>query len=149
VADYCAWTDAQGLLPKGTILSEESYPTKGTVDTFCTQVTNTVNVAFSGVGVLMPITDVDQLGRLKLACAKEVAYMVMVVRATNKEKNLEPFWESYHQDFVDLLTFIQEGNWPVTSTAASANLPSSRTMDAEGDETTAGIQPTMTTTKEF
>lgn len=146
MANYVAVADVQALLPETLQLSDESFPTQAQVTVWCGDISSILNVEFGAAGVTLPISDTDQLANLKRYSAKKLVYDILSLRTTNRDPKLKPYWETFNDEWDALIKFIRDGMWPKPS--GSSGLPSSRTMDAEGDTETPGIQPVFTTTME-
>lgn len=147
MADYCTSADVLPHLPQGSDITDETYPKSDVIDSWVTQTSNRVNVAFKKASITLPITDTDQLGELKMITSQYVAWMILMRRERQYDRDHVPYWLDWETQFNDLIEKIESNGWVIPSTSAS--LPSSRTMNAEGDETTPGIQPTFTTTREY
>jgi len=138
MADYCTIADVRALLVPGHGIDDQiGKPVNATVTTWITRVTNQVNVALSGAGTTLPVTDTDLLGDLALLVSREVAYQIMVVRGGISDPKTKPLWASWHDEFRAFLEDLESGE-----TASSAS-PSSYTMNAP-DSPDSSVNPVFT-----
>ena len=146
---YGVYTDVQGLLPERMAISNESYPTLTTVNSWLDQYSGEVDVALaiSGAAVI-PIDagDTAKYNMTKLKVTQRVAYQYMLVKSTNRDPQRKPYWEDYKKDFDAFIENVMKGIWPLAAGADS--LPSSRTMDAETNNDPT-MQPRFSNDREY
>jgi hypothetical protein len=130
---YATNATVVALLPDqvSTQISDSSRPSYATLTTWITDVSGAIDSALGSAGVLPASLSSAQVLALGLACAKEVAYMTMLVRAGTAGEKADAAWAAYHKDFEKLMEDIEEGGW--ASSASTSGSPSSYTMDSPSD----------------
>lgn len=122
MADYTDVSSVRAVLPNEVPLDDTtSVPSVATANLWIAQVTNQVNIAFKAGGASLPIavTETDILGALKLVCAREVAYQVMVTRGAVEDPKNKPLWTGYHEEYEEMLEKIEEGKWMASLVGSS------------------------------
>lgn len=134
--DYVAIEDVDDWLPGGATLDDQSQPpTRETVeDKWIPSTTAQINTALKAASVELPLTDPDQLGKLRLMAARELAYQVMAVRAAASDTKPEPFYVGWHKDWDLLLEALALGA-DVAAIVTEGGEPWSTHMNATDDPT--------------
>lgn len=138
MANYTSLSKVQALLGKDGFVDETTDPTKTQAETWITDVEARLDLALITGGQTAPATDATQVAAFDLVCAQEVAWLVLVSRrAAGDDPNEHP----YHKAFLSILTLLEDGS--LVTASSTANAPWSYTMEADEDDTTDPLGPTI------
>src|SRR5689334_20145716 len=98
---YGVVDDVRGVLPNDQKIDNQTgRPTSTGVTTMIARVSAQVDVAISGAGGAVPVTDATLLDAIKLYVSREVAWQIMVTRSVVTDSKTKPLWYSWHDEFL-------------------------------------------------
>jgi hypothetical protein len=119
MADYMDVTEVEATLPKGVKIDDSSTdsPTRATVVVMCGNVTKQIDDAYAKGGGTPQLTG-NAAGNAKLRGTREVCYQILVQRGMSVDKDMEPQWIKWHEEFETFLGVLS-GTEATSATAVS------------------------------
>lgn len=145
---YATIAGVRELLSKDVRVDVSTNPGTATLTTWIGQIANTVDAAIVKGGDTVASLTADEIGAITLACNKEGAYLVLVSRGASSDKEHEPFWAKWHEEFVEMIGDLSGTTAAAAGSVASTIPPSSYTMDSPSDTDTS-INPKFTRGKRY
>lgn len=149
MANYCTLDEVRGWMPGGAAIDDQASnpPTATTVSAWITKFTGEIDSAFASAGVTAPVTDANAVAMLNTKLAREIAYQVTAVRAAAQQKDVEPLYFGWHEEYLALLVQIQES--AIGSLDGGVVIPWSYTMSSTGYAPDDPLGPAFKKGREF